>query len=113
MDDADDEGHGQHQDDDGVVAQPLLYRLARYFLGSFHDRQPPCLLIGRRRFGRGLELGRQSMMFSCVASLPSMKPVMRPSHMTMTRLDIPMISLISEEIMMMLLPCLARSAMMQ
>ena len=28
-------------DDDGVVAQPLLYRLARYFLGSFHDRQPP------------------------------------------------------------------------
>ena len=53
------------------------------------------------------------MMFSWVASLPSMKPVMRPSHMTMTRLDIPMISLISEEIMMMLLPCLASSAMMQ
>ena len=53
------------------------------------------------------------MMFSWVASLPGMKPVTRPSHMTITRSDMPMISLISEEIMMMLLPCFARSAMMQ
>ena len=42
-----------------------------------------------------------------------MKPVTRPSHMTITRSDMPISSLISEEIMMMLLPCLASAAMMQ
>ena len=54
-----------------------------------------------------------AMMFSWVASLPSTKPVTRPSHITMMRSDMPISSLISEEIMMMLLPSLARSAMMQ
>ena len=54
-----------------------------------------------------------AMMFSCVASLPSMKPVTRPSHMTMMRSDMPMSSLISELIMMMLLPSRASSSMMQ
>ena len=54
-----------------------------------------------------------SMMFSWLALSPSIKPVTRPSHMTMMRSDMPMSSPISEEIMMMLLPCLARSAMMQ
>ena len=54
-----------------------------------------------------------SMMFSWVASLPSMKPVTRPSHMTMTRSDIPISSAISEEIIMMLLPARASSSMMQ
>ena len=53
------------------------------------------------------------MMFSWLASFPSMKPVTRPSHMTMIRSDMPMSSLISEEIMMTLLPCFASSAMMQ
>ena len=52
-------------------------------------------------------------MASCVAPAPSTKPVTRPSHMTMTRSDMPISSLISEEIMMMLFPWAASSAMMQ
>ena len=55
----------------------------------------------------------RAMMFSWLASSPLMKPVTRPSHMTMMRSDMPMSSLISEEIMITLLPCLASSAMMQ
>ncbi len=55
----------------------------------------------------------RAMMFSCVASLPSMKPVTRPSHMTMMRSDMPISSPISELIIMMLLPLRASSSMMQ
>ena len=55
----------------------------------------------------------RNMMFSWVALSPSIKPVTRPSHITMMRSDMPMSSPISDEIMMMLFPCFARSAMMQ
>ena len=48
------------------------------------------------------------MIFSCVASLMSISPVLTPSHMTMMRSDMRKSSGNSEEIMMMDLPSATR-----
>ena len=49
------------------------------------------------------------MIFSWVASAAGSSPVIRPSHMTTMRWLMRRISGSSEEIMMMALPCSARS----
>ena len=94
---ADEEGQQNDQNNDRVIGQEFFK--VEFFL---HFRIPP--------YSNWVA---SVMMFSWFALSPSIKPVQRPSHMTMMRSDIPISSLISEEIMMMLLPCLAISAMMQ
>ncbi len=94
-------GQEQNENNDGVVGQEIHDGLRGNF-SILHGFSPPYSNWVAR-----------AMMFSWLASFPSMKPVTRPSHMTMIRSDMPISSLISEEIMMTLLPCLASSAMMQ
>jgi glucan phosphoethanolaminetransferase (alkaline phosphatase superfamily) len=62
-------------------------------------------------YPRYMYCAASAMIFSCVASLPSTKPLTLPSHMTMMRSLMPISSGISDEIMMMDFPCFARSAM--
>ena len=99
--DADDDRHDDEHDDDRVGLD-----IGQEFL-------PKAIFVVHIPSSDYSNCVASAMMFSWLASLPSMTPVIRPSHMTMIRSDMPISSPISEEIMMMLLPCLARSAMMQ
>ena len=53
--------------DNGVVAEPFGHSLAIQFFGSFHDRQPPYLLI-RRSGGCAVSYTHLSPLFLTIPS---------------------------------------------